>query len=192
MKRPTQKYIAIFGSGRGSNARAIVEHFLNHPSISVALIVTDNSKAGIIDVARENRIPFDIISKAELNEKETMLDMLSVYQIDLIVLAGFIRLLPSFIVEAYPDKIINIHPSLLPLHGGKGLYGHKVHQEVIENRETESGITIHYVNENYDEGKIIAQFRCHVEPSDNADTLAVRISELEHFHYPEVIESLLS
>lgn len=192
MKQDHQKHIAIFASGRGSNAQAIIDHFKGHPSIKVALIVTNKKDAGVIQIAKENRIPFDIVSPAELNNEEELLDMLEIYEIDLIVLAGFLLLIPAFLVKAYPNKIINIHPALLPRYGGKGMYGKHVHTAVLNAKDTESGITIHYVNEHYDEGQYIAQFRCHVEPADTIDTLAARIHVLEHAHYPEEIEKLLS
>ncbi|MBS1624268.1 MAG: phosphoribosylglycinamide formyltransferase [Bacteroidetes bacterium] len=192
MKQDHQKHIAIFASGRGSNAQAIIDHFKGHPSIKVALIVTNRKDAGVIQIAKENRIPFDIVSPAELNNEEELLDMLEVYDIDLIVLAGFLLLIPAFLVKAYPNKVINIHPALLPKHGGKGMYGKHVHTAVLDEKDTESGITIHYVNEHYDEGQYIAQFRCHVEPADTIETLAARIHQLEHAHYPQEIEKLLS
>lgn len=191
MKDSTQKHIAIFASGRGSNAQAIIDHFKNHPTIKVALIVTNNKTAGVIQIAKDNRIPFDILTPAELKEEETVIDLLDLYQIDLIVLAGFLLLIPAYLVKSYPNKIINIHPALLPKYGGKGMYGMKVHETVLSNKETETGITIHYVNEKYDEGEYIAQFRCHVEPSDSTETIAAKVHQLEHEHYPKEIEKLL-
>jgi len=192
MKDSSQKHIAIFASGRGSNAQAIIDYFKDNVTIKVALIVTNNKNAGVIQIAKDNRIPFDIISPAELKEEETILDLLDVYQIDLIVLAGFLLLIPAYLVKAYPNKIINIHPALLPKYGGKGMYGMKVHEAVTANKETETGITIHYVNEKYDEGEYIAQFRCQVEPSDSAESIASKVHHLEHEHYPKLIETLLS
>jgi phosphoribosylglycinamide formyltransferase-1 len=191
MKKDHQKHIVIFASGKGSNAQAIIDHFKGNDTIKVALIVTNNKDAGIVQIAKENRIPFDIVSPKELKDEE-MLDMLDVYEIDLIVLAGFLLLIPTFLVKAYPNKIINIHPALLPKYGGKGMYGAKVHETVLANKETESGITIHYVNEHYDEGAYIAQYRCHVEPADSVETLAKRVHLLEYEHYPKEIEKLLS
>jgi phosphoribosylglycinamide formyltransferase-1 len=191
MKDSTQKHIAIFASGRGSNAQAIIDYFKNNPTIKVALIVTNNKTAGVIQIAKDNRIPFDIISPTELKEEETLIDLLELYQIDLIVLAGFLLLIPAYLVKAYPNKIINIHPALLPKYGGKGMYGTKVHETVLSNKETETGITIHYVNEKYDEGEYIAQYRCQVEPSDSAEVIAAKVHQLEHEHYPNVIEKLL-
>ena len=191
MKSKDQKHIAIFASGRGTNAQAIIDYFKNNATIKVALIVTNNKNAGVIQIAKDNRIPFDIVSPAELKEEATMLDLLDVYQIDLIVLAGFLLLVPAFLVHAYPDKIINIHPALLPKYGGKGMYGTKVHEAVLANKEQETGITIHYVNEHYDEGKYIAQFRCHVETSDSAESIAAKVHQLEHEHYAKEIDRLL-
>jgi len=152
MKDSSQKHIAIFASGRGSNAQAIIDYFKDNATIKVALIITNNKNAGVIQIAKDNRIPFDIISPAALKEEETILDVLDVYQIDFIVLAGFLLLIPAHLVKAYPNKIINIHPALLPKYGGKGMYGSKVHEAVIANKELETGITVHYVNEKYDDG----------------------------------------
>lgn len=192
MKDSTQKHIAIFASGKGTNAQAIIDYFKDSNVIKVALIITNNKNAGVISIAKDNRIPFDIISPAELKEEETILDVLDVYQIDLIALAGFLLLIPAYLVKAYPNKIVNIHPALLPKYGGKGMYGNHVHTAVLSNKETETGITIHYVNERYDEGAYIAQFRCHVEPSDSTVSLAAKVHQLEHIHYPKEIEKLLS
>jgi phosphoribosylglycinamide formyltransferase-1 len=191
MKDSTQKHISIFASGKGSNAQAIIDYFKNNRTIKVALIITNNKTAGVIQIAKDNRIPFDIISPAELKVEEEILDLLEVYQIDLIVLAGFLLLIPAYLVKAYPNKIINIHPALLPKYGGKGMYGNKVHETVLTNKESETGITIHYVNEKYDEGEYIAQFRCHVEPSDSIEIIAAKVHQLEHEHYPNEIEKLL-
>ncbi|MCW3124571.1 MAG: purN [Bacteroidetes bacterium] len=191
MKQDHQKHIAIFASGKGSNAQAIIDYFKGNESIKVALIVTNNKTAGVIQIAKENRIPFDIVSPKELKDEE-MLDMLDVYEIDLIVLAGFLLLIPAFLIQAYPDKIINIHPALLPKHGGKGMYGKHVHEAVLSNKDAETGITIHYVNEHYDEGAYITQIGCHVEPGDNVEALAAKVQKLEHEHYPQEIEKLLS
>jgi phosphoribosylglycinamide formyltransferase-1 len=191
MKEASQKHIAIFASGKGSNAQAIIDYFKGHSTIKVALIVTNNKTAGVIQIAKDSRIPFDIISPTELKEEETILDLLDIYQIDLIVLAGFLLLIPAYLVRAYPNKIINIHPALLPKYGGKGMYGLKVHETVLANKESETGITIHYVNEKYDEGEYIAQYRCHVEPSDSKEMIAKKVNELEHEYYPQEITKLL-
>jgi phosphoribosylglycinamide formyltransferase-1 len=190
MKQDHQKHIAIFASGKGSNAQAIIDYFKGNDTIKVALIVTNKKDAGVIQIAKENRIPFDIVSPKELKDEE-MLDMLDVYEIDMIVLAGFLLLVPAFLVKAYPNKIINIHPALLPKYGGKGMYGSHVHAGILEAKDTETGITVHYVKEKYDDGEYIAQFRCHVEPGDNIESLASKVQKLEHEHYPKVIETLL-
>jgi len=192
MKDNSHKHIAIFASGKGSNSKAIIDYFKNHPTIKVALIITNNKTAGVIQIAKDNRIPFDILTPAELKEEVTVTDILDLYQIDLIVLAGFLLLIPAYLVKAYPNKIINIHPALLPKYGGKGMYGTKVHETVLSNNESETGITIHYVNEKYDEGEYIAQYKCHVEKSDSAETIAARVQQLEHEYYPLEIENFFS
>ena len=192
MKKKGDKHIVIFASGRGSNAKTIIDHFKGHPTIKVALIVTNKKSAGVIQIAKDDRIPFDIISSSELKEEETILDLLELYEPDLIVLAGFLLLIPAFLIKAYPDKIINIHPALLPKYGGQGMYGKRVHEAVLANHDTGSGMTIHYVNERYDEGENIYQATCSVETKDTVDTLAAKIQALEHKHYPRVIEGLLS
>ena len=191
MKEPDQKHIVIFASGRGTNAQAIIDYFKDNKQIKVAMVVTNHKQAGVIQIAKENRIPFDIISPAELRDKETMLDLLELYQTDLIVLAGFLLLIPPFIVKAYPDKIINIHPALLPKYGGKGMFGKRVYEAVLANQETETGITIHYVNEKYDEGEYILQVKCAVDSSDTIETLSSKVQRLEHEHYAKEIERLL-
>lgn len=191
MKESNQKHIAIFASGAGSNALAIIEYFNDNPLIKVALIVTNKKDAGVIQIAKQHRIPFDIISPKELKEEETVLDILDLYQIDLIVLAGFLLLIPAYLVKAYPNKIINIHPALLPKYGGKGMYGMHVHEQVKHAGDKETGITIHYVNERYDDGAYILQEKCYVEPTDTAETIAQKVRILEHKHYPRVIEKLL-
>ena len=155
------------------------------------MIVTNHKHAEVIQIAKENRIPFDIISPAELRNEETMLDLLELYQTDLIVLAGFLLLIPPFIINAYPDKIINIHPALLPKYGGKGMYGKRVYEAVLTNKEAETGITIHYVNEKYDEGEYILQVKCAVDSSDTIETLSGKVQQLEHEHYAKEIERLL-
>ena len=191
MKKTGQKHIAIFASGAGSNALAIIKYFEQNTQIKVALIITNKKDAGVINIAKDHRIPFDIISPKELKEEETILDLLGVYQIDLIVLAGFLLLIPTFLIKAYPHRIINIHPALLPKYGGKGMYGMNVHKAVKDAGDTESGISIHYVDDKYDEGAVIKQIKCYVEPSDSAETIAKKVLALEHEHYPKVVDDLL-
>ncbi len=183
--------IAILASGSGSNAQRLVERFKGHASASVGLIGCDQPRAGIIQRAWDLGVPLYLFNGAQLRSGEVLRELQG-QRIDLIVLAGFLRLIPTDFVKAYPQRIINIHPALLPKYGGKGMYGHHVHEAVISAKEMESGITIHYVNERFDEGEHIAQFKCPVLPGDTPETLAVRIHALEHEHYPLVIEGLLT
>lgn len=183
--------LAIFASGAGSNAQKVIEHFRNHSSACVALIVCNNSGAGVLKIATAENIPFIIIEKEKFFRGNGYTDELKQRQIDFIVLAGFLWKLPDELIKAYRGKIVNIHPALLPKYGGKGMYGHHVHQAVIDNKEEHSGITVHYVDEIYDHGKTIFQAVCPVLENDTADTLAQRVHLLEHEHYPVVIEKLL-
>ncbi len=183
--------IAIFASGNGTNAAQLIKHFHNHPKIQVALIVSNSSKAGVLKIATDNNIPFSVINKSLLANNGYSTALLNLYDIDFIVLAGFLLLMPPFLVKLYDQKMINIHPALLPKYGGKGMYGMNVHQSVINDGESESGITIHYVNEMYDRGKIIFQTKCKIDKKDNAEKLAKKIQELEHKHYPEWTEKLV-
>lgn len=186
------KNIAIFASGKGSNAQAIINYFKNHPSVKVALVVTNNPAAGVIKIAHENKIISAIVSKETLNNEQVMTPLLKAVDTDFIVLAGFLQKVPGFLISKYPNKIINIHPALLPKFGGSGMYGIKVHQAVVAAGEPQSGISIHYVNEHYDEGKIIAQKTVELHAGDTAETLAERVLALEHEWYPKTIEQLLS
>jgi phosphoribosylglycinamide formyltransferase-1 len=186
------KHIAIFASGNGTNAQAIIEYFREHPSIRVALIVTNNPEAGVIKIAHSNKIISAILTKEAFDNQELMMKLLGALNIDLIVLAGFLQLVPSYLLEKFPDCIVNIHPALLPKFGGKGMYGMKVHEAVLAAKESQTGITIHYVNEHYDEGKIIGQYAFAVKPGDNADMLSKKTHELEHKWYPKIIEKLLA
>jgi phosphoribosylglycinamide formyltransferase-1 len=182
------KHIAIFASGKGSNARAIIEHFRNHPAVQVALIVSNNPEAGVIKIAHSNKIISAIVTNEALQKPEIMNRVLEALNIDLIALAGFLQKVPDFLLQKYPHRIINIHPALLPKHGGKGMYGLKVHEAVLAAKEPETGITIHYVNGQYDEGETILQKRITVEPTDNPETLAQKVHALEHEWYPKMIE----
>ena len=186
------KRIAIYASGAGSNADRIAAHLKNHPSIKVTLIVTNKETAGVLEVAKKHEIPSVVINKALLNNEEEMMSILSEHSIDFIVLAGFLLLIPKYLTQNFENKIINIHPSLLPKFGGKGMYGMHVHNAVIEAKEKESGITIHYVNELFDDGKIIKQARCTVDSEDTPAILAQKIHQLEYEHFPTTIESLLA
>ncbi len=183
--------IGIFASGAGTNAKKMIEHFKNGDVARVVLIVCNNPKAGVLNIAAEHQVPVVMVDKKGFLDDTVCLDELILHQVDLVVLAGFLWMIPKYLVEAYPGKIINIHPALLPKFGGKGMYGENVHKSVIEAGEKESGITIHYVDEHYDKGDIIFQARCEVSPSDSPSDLALRIHELEHEHFAKVIEGLL-
>ena len=179
------KNIVIFASGSGSNAENIFNYIKNNEDINISLIVTNNKNAYVIERAKKLNIPYEVITKSKFQDTEFVLTTLNKYNTDLIVLAGFLLLIPEYLINEY--KIINIHPALLPKYGGKGMYGDNVHKAVIENNEKESGITIHYVNSKYDEGKIIFQAKCEVTPKDTFETLAEKIHKLEYKHFPHVI-----
>lgn len=182
--------LIIFASGAGTNAAAIIAHFKKNGKAKVSLIVSNKADAGVLEIAKKEDIPFVVVNKQTYHET-LLIEQLSDYKPSLIVLAGFLWKIPETLIHAFPGKIINIHPALLPGHGGKGMYGRHVHHAVINAKENESGITIHYVNEDYDEGNIILQARCKVAENDSADALANRIHKLEHFYYPRTIEFLL-
>ena len=184
------KRIAILASGSGSNAQCLVEHFRGHAAAEVVLIGCDQPNAGVLQRAWDLGVPSYLFNGAQLKDG-TVLHELQGLQVDLIVLAGFLRLIPAAMVQACPGRILNIHPALLPKYGGKGMYGQRVHEAVIAAGERESGITIHLVNEHYDEGEHLFQARCAVLPEDTPDTLAQRIHTLEHAHFPRVVEELI-
>ncbi|MEI6455462.1 MAG: phosphoribosylglycinamide formyltransferase [bacterium] len=183
--------LAIMASGSGTNAQRIMEYFASHTKIRVELVLCNNPKAMVIERAAKMKVPVFLFSHHDLYETSHVLDTLSVQGIDWIILAGFLWLIPRPILSAYPGAIINIHPALLPKYGGKGMYGMRVHQTVISNGDRESGITIHYLNEHYDEGQVIFQARCPVMPNDSPEMLASRIHELEYEHFPVVIEKIV-
>ncbi len=186
------KRIAIFASGAGTNTQKIIKHFYLHPFIKVELVVCNNPKAGVLEIAKVNQINTLVIEKELFFKGDGYSTQLKNQFIDFIVLAGFLWKVPAIIIEAYRNKIINIHPALLPKYGGKGMYGAKVHEAVIAAGEKDSGITIHYVDEHYDNGNIIFQTYCPILENDNAESLAEKIHALEYTHYPAVIERLLS
>lgn len=181
--------LIIFASGKGSNAQAIIDYFRGK-DVKVSLIVSNKADAGVLDIAKNEHIPFLIINKQTMNEA-LLLEQLLEQQPSLLVLAGFLWKVPDAVIQTFPNQIINVHPALLPKYGGKGMYGHHVHEAVVANKEKESGITIHYVNEHYDEGNIISQARCVVTSKDTPDTLAHKIHKLEHYFFPRTIEFLL-
>ncbi|MBI2270060.1 MAG: phosphoribosylglycinamide formyltransferase [Bacteroidetes bacterium] len=185
------KNIAVFASGEGTNAQQLINHFRSSDLARVALIVTNNPKAHVIERAKASHIPHLLIDKKTFSETTFLPGELKKYNIDLIALAGFLWLIPAYLNKVFHNKIVNIHPALLPKYGGKGMYGANVHKAVIAGNEKESGITIHYVNENYDEGEIILQVKCDVTQTDTPETLAAKIHKLEHEYYAKTIEKLL-
>jgi len=186
------KHIAILASGSGTNALNIINYFKNSDKARVALVISNKSKAGVIEKAMLADVPVMLLTGRNHFEDKRLSGFLLRQKIDLVVLAGFLLLVPPHLVAAFPNRIINIHPALLPKYGGKGMYGMKVHEAVIANKEKESGITIHYVNEKYDEGQVIFQARCPVEAGDTPETLAQKVHQLEYEHFPKVIEKLLA
>ena len=182
------KNIAIFVSGNGTNCENIIQYFSGHAEIGVSLVVSNRADAYALVRAKRQNVPTVVISKDEFCDEVKVLALLRQYNVDFIVLAGFLLKIPLYLIEAYPRKMLNLHPALLPKFGGKGMYGHHVHQAVWEARETETGITIHWVTAEYDRGPIIAQFRTPIAPSDTPDDIAARIHELEQRHFPQVIE----
>ena len=190
MKNKTLKKIILFASGSGSNVQNIIEYFSAFDRITTDLVLTNNKKAGVLDRAKYLNVPFYVFNKEEYFDN-SLLNKLQSIKPDLIVLAGFLLKIPESMITAFPDKIINIHPALLPKHGGKGMYGDRVHQSVLDSGDIETGITIHYVNENYDEGSIIFQRAVEVSKADTAESVANKVHQLEYKHYPKVIHQLL-
>ncbi|MBV6439064.1 MAG: phosphoribosylglycinamide formyltransferase [Haliscomenobacteraceae bacterium CHB4] len=186
------QHIAIFASGAGSNARKIIEYFKNATDVRVALVVSNKKDAGVLDIAREHGIPTHIIDRSSFYGTEDLLGILKKHDIGFIVLAGFLWLIPSYLVQAYEKKMVNIHPALLPQFGGKGMYGMHVHEAVKASGAAETGITIHFVNEHYDEGDIVFQERCAVLPEDTPADIARKVQRLEHLYFPKVVEKLVS
>lgn len=186
-----KKRIAIFASGSGSNAQKIMEHFKRNAEAEVVLILTNNPQAYVLQRADNFEIPSHIFTRKEFYESDDVIRLLKNLQVDLIVLAGFLWLVPQSVLRAFPNKIINLHPALLPKFGGKGMYGDHVHQAVLATGEEESGITIHFASENFDEGEIIHQSKFKIEPGDNLEVIKFKGQQLEHQHFPKVIESLL-
>jgi len=186
-----KKRIAIFASGSGSNAQKLMEHFKRSAEVEIALVLTNNPDAYVLQRADSFEIPSHIFDRHEFYHTDNIIDLLKNLDIDLIVLAGFLWLIPKNLLQEYPGRIINIHPAILPKYGGKGMYGDYVHKAVMEAKEPEGGITIHYVNENYDEGEYIYQAKYRIDPADNLEMVKFKGQQLEHQHYPRIIESII-
>jgi phosphoribosylglycinamide formyltransferase-1 len=190
MKEMKVRKVALLASGSGSNAENIVRYFENNPNLKFPLIVSNKPDAYVHERAKKLNIPSFTIRKAGFENGEA-LRLLKEHKIDFIVLAGFLLKVPENLLKEYPNRIINIHPALLPKYGGKGMYGSHVHEAVVANKETKSGITIHYVNENYDEGAPIFQAQCEVLPTDSPEDVAEKVHALEYKYFPEVIEQVI-
>ena len=186
------KKIAIFASGSGTNAENITTYFKGNSEVEISLIICNKPEAYVLERARQLGIPTEVIAGAEMKDEAKVMQILRNFGIDFIVLAGYLVRIPSYLIAAYPRAIVNIHPSLLPLHGGKGMYGDRVHEDVLRCGEKESGITVHYVNEELDSGTTIFQAKCPVLPDDTPHTLAARVHELEYAHYPRVIAETIA
>ena len=186
------KNIAIFASGSGTNAEQIVLYFKNHQEIKVSLILSNNKNAFVLERAKKLNIPNLFFKKNDIKDEKKFLGILKKHEIDFIVLAGYLCLVPNYLIKKFPNKIVNIHPALLPKYGGKGMYGIKVHETIINNKEKESGISIHFVNEKYDEGQIIFQAKCNISENETAESLSKKIHKLEHQFYPQIIEKIQS
>ncbi|MDY0905659.1 phosphoribosylglycinamide formyltransferase [Pedobacter sp. CFBP9032] len=186
-----KKRIAIFASGSGSNAQKLMEHFKRSNDIEISLVLTNNADAYVLQRADNFEIPTHIFDKQEFYKTEEIIDLLKNLDIDFIVLAGFLWLIPRNLIAAYPGRIVNIHPAILPKFGGKGMYGDHVHNAVIAAGESEGGITIHYVDENYDEGEYIYQARYKIDKSDNLEMVKFKGQQLEHLHYPRIVEAVV-
>lgn len=184
--------LALFVSGTGSNARTIIDRFQNHPEdgVEIALLVSNKASAGALMMAAERSIPTLVVKRGIFNDTTELLDDLKRFDVDFIALAGFLWLIPPYLVRAYPNRMLNIHPALLPDYGGKGMYGANVHKAVKANGETESGITIHYVNEHYDKGDFVFQAAVRLDPDDTPEKIAERVLRLEHANYWRAIKKL--
>ena len=183
--------VAIFASGTGSNAAKIIDYFQDHSTIRIALIVSNRKDAGVLEIAKTHQIPTLIISRASFYRSNQILFDLAKSHIDFIILAGFLLLIPAYLIQSFPNKIINIHPALLPKYGGKGMYGMHVHEAVKAAGELESGITIHFVNEQYDAGAIIFQISCPILTEDDPTTIRNKVLKLEHKYFPEIAEKVM-
>lgn len=186
------KRIAIFASGGGSNAEKIIQLLADRPDMEVALIICNKTKAGVWDIADRYSIQSKHISRTDLNQNEKILAFLYENGIDFIVLAGFLLLIPHYLVEAYPDRIVNVHPALLPKYGGKGMFGMNVHRAVKAANDSISGPTIHYVNEHFDKGNFIFQATCSINSEDSPENIAKKVLQLEHHYFPKIVAALVA
>lgn len=186
-----KKRVAIFASGSGSNALNLINHFNGHANIEVAFVLTNNSDAGIIEKARQEGIEVIVLSNEDVSKSEVLLSICEEAQVNWVVLAGYLRLVPASFIDHFENRIVNLHPALLPKYGGRGMYGQHVHKAVVENNESESGITIHFVNSEFDKGRIIAQFKCAVNEGDNSNDVDRKIRILEQSYLPIVIEKTI-
>lgn len=186
-----KKRIAIFASGSGSNAQKLMEYFKDSTEAEISLVLTNNPDAYVIQRADNFEIPVHIFDRNEFYKTDRVLDLLNDLNIDLIVLAGFLWLIPENLITRYPNRIINIHPAILPKFGGKGMYGDHVHHAVIAASEAEGGITIHYVNKHYDEGEYIFQAKYKIDKNDSLEMIKFKGQQLEHLHYPKIVENIL-
>jgi len=184
--------IAIFVSGGGTNCENLIKYFADNSRVNCALVVSNKADAHALERATRLGVPTAVTPKAELNDADVMLPLLRKYAIDFIVLAGFLPLIPNFLIDAFPRRIVNLHPALLPKYGGKGMWGHHVHEAVKAAGETETGMTVHWVTPVCDAGEIIAQFRCPLSPDDTADDIAEKEHQLEMAHFPEIVEQVLN
>jgi len=188
----SKKNIAIFASGGGSNAQKMIDYFANSTTVNVALIVSNKADAGVLGIAERHGIPALVIQRNNFYHSEQLLEALRAADIDFIVLAGFLWLIPPYLIQAFPQKMVNIHPALLPKYGGKGMYGMHVHEAVKAAGEPETGITIHYVNEHYDEGDIVFAAKTALTPEDSPADIAQKVQQLEHAHFPRVVDQLVN
>lgn len=187
-----KKHIVLFASGNGTNTQNIIKHFQNSKHAQVVCVLSNNKNAQVLDRSKALNIEALSFTKAEMLAPQNLLSLLKQYKPDLIVLAGFLLKFPKIIIDAFPNRVINIHPALLPKYGGKGMYGHHVHKAVVENKETSSGITIHYVNTQYDKGEVIFQKKISITPQDTPQDVANKVQQLEHQWLPKVIEDVLT
>lgn len=186
------KSIIIFASGTGSNAEAIIRYFNNNSSINIEAVFSNNAHAEVLEKAQKMGVNRFVFNNNQLTNSSDILKQLVQLSPNLVVLAGFLKKIPQNIIEAFPNKIINIHPALLPKYGGKGMYGQNIHRAVVQNQESESGISIHYVNKNYDEGGLIFQAKCSLSENETPESLSEKVRVLEHTHYPLIIEKILN